>query len=617
MTPPTLPRDVFSESSDESIVDRSRLIASNVWNSWIMLFIAAASVMSYHMLFQLTKPSPVSNAPASDVFSVAAYSVVIAALVASLGLPVALLLDQVTARLFGPGKTGSGVLFTAGLTYAVGYLAFLENLIYTATKAGLKTQDNTIVEAAFGVCALAFGVLTARIISNVTLRTTRAIGSVALLLLLPAGFLVTQEATAGTPGVPGSIPVSSPANVVILSSDGIDAEHMSVYGYGRETTPFLDSKKSEFRIFNNAFANAGNTTGSITSLLTGMSPFTTGVVYPPDALNEAHAFQSLPHMLHEAHYYTSNWALPHYADGLTQNLADAFDVDNGYAVGTSLLTDMPLGAGTARWFVVETIENTMGLVKDVLGIAPLDNDFMQVAAVDGQTLNDDERLEAVVADIGEHNRFFINTHFLGTHGPTFAIDHPHFTRNQRMTEPYQQDFYDDAIRDFDHQISTVYEELLRTGKLDNTILIVTSDHGMLGDPTMRVPLLFRFPSRAVTGRSSINVQRTDVAPTVLDVLGIAVPPWMDGLSILDTSDVPVDRTIYVARVEEWVRAGNLGWRSSDDLTVTAIRCRRFVKVLASGEVQHGRVIGSDAECDLNPATPESQRVTSAMISGAG
>ena len=72
----------------------------------------------------------------------------------------------------------------------------------------------------------------------------------------------------------------------------------------------------------------------------------------------------------------------------------------------------------------------------------------------------------------------------------------------------------------------------RKGLLDDTIVVVYSDHGEQFTTFDRLPLLFRFPGGEHAGRVSENVHNLDVAPTLLDALGVEPPPWMDGTSLL-------------------------------------------------------------------------------------
>jgi len=93
------------------------------------------------------------------------------------------------------------------------------------------------------------------------------------------------------------------------------------------------------------------------------------------------------------------------------------------------------------------------------------------------------------------------------------------------------DFYDDSIRGFDKSIGMMIKELTRKGLLENTIIIIGSDHGKKWDSLQRIPLLIRFPHGAHTGVIKVNVQNMDIAPTILDFLGLNKPEWMDGESL--------------------------------------------------------------------------------------
>ena len=117
-------------------------------------------------------------------------------------------------------------------------------------------------------------------------------------------------------------------NVLILSSDGLSAEHMSVYGYERETTPFLKEFASQTLICENAFSNAQSTAGSIVSLLTGKFPTRTRVLYSPDILRGKDAYQHFPLLLRNRGYHSIHLSIRHYADVYDFNLLESFDSAN-------------------------------------------------------------------------------------------------------------------------------------------------------------------------------------------------------------------------------------------------------------------------------------------------
>ena len=96
----------------------------------------------------------------------------------------------------------------------------------------------------------------------------------------------------------------------------------------------------------------------------------------------------------------------------------------------------------------------------------------------------------------------------------------------------------------DRQVRNILEALERRSVLDNTIVIFTSDHGdCLGDhghsqkwnmyeSTVRVPAVVSCPGRIPEGRRIADlVAHFDLAPTILEFAGAAVPPWMEAVSL--------------------------------------------------------------------------------------
>jgi N-acetylglucosamine-6-sulfatase len=103
-----------------------------------------------------------------------------------------------------------------------------------------------------------------------------------------------------------------------------------------------------------------------------------------------------------------------------------------------------------------------------------------------------------------------------------------------------------CINSLDDGVGMIYDALERTGELDNTLIICTSDHGyLLGEhsikeekrwawePAARVPMVMRYPKLIPAGsRREQDVLNVDIAPTVLDVAGVKAPAPMHGKSLL-------------------------------------------------------------------------------------
>jgi arylsulfatase A-like enzyme len=108
---------------------------------------------------------------------------------------------------------------------------------------------------------------------------------------------------------------------------------------------------------------------------------------------------------------------------------------------------------------------------------------------------------------------------------------------------YLQDYLS-CVASVDENIGRILDYLDKNKLADNTIVIYTSDQGMyLGengwfdkrwmyDVSMQSPLLIRWPEKIKAGSvNSTMVQNIDYAPTFLDIAGIKVPDWMQGISI--------------------------------------------------------------------------------------
>ncbi|MCU0409500.1 MAG: sulfatase-like hydrolase/transferase, partial [Bacteroidales bacterium] len=112
----------------------------------------------------------------------------------------------------------------------------------------------------------------------------------------------------------------------------------------------------------------------------------------------------------------------------------------------------------------------------------------------------------------------------------------------------------DTILSYDAYMGQLIEALKARGTFDETLIIVYSDHAMGFQTTERIPLVFHFPAGQHAGRITTNVQNLDIAPTILDYLGIPIPEWMEGESILHFKH----RTGHAVRTGEIRSTDNAG-----------------------------------------------------------
>ena len=119
------------------------------------------------------------------------------------------------------------------------------------------------------------------------------------------------------------------------------------------------------------------------------------------------------------------------------------------------------------------------------------------------------------------------------------VDLPPYWPDDDLVRRDVTDYYAEVER-WDRDVGKAIAMLEDQGLLDNTIVIMTGDHGMpfprckgnLYDSGVRVPLAIRWPERTTTGNTDRLVSLTDLAPTILAAAGLEVPEVMTGRSML-------------------------------------------------------------------------------------
>jgi arylsulfatase A-like enzyme len=177
--------------------------------------------------------------------------------------------------------------------------------------------------------------------------------------------------------------------------------------------------------------------------------------------------------------------------------------------------------------------------------------------------------------------------------------------------------YDGEIRFTDEYVARLRAVLERLGVLDNTIVVVTADHGeeffehgekghakQLYDETILVPLVIRFPPVVGAGRVvQTPVRLADVAPTILSLTGVPAPAWFGSTSLdatraardlrplLGGDLAPADGPPAVADLRGRMRA----LRTADWKLITHPDTRRELYDLAADPAERRDVSASRAE----------------------
>ncbi|MHC1785124.1 MAG: sulfatase-like hydrolase/transferase [Anaerolineaceae bacterium] len=331
-------------------------------------------------------------------------------------------------------------------------------------------------------------------------------------------------------------------DILLLTGDGINTTQTSIFDPVRETTPRIAELAAKSLVAENAFTNAGNTAGSIISIYTGKYPTDTRLLYPPDILRGEDSYQHLPGILKSLGYYTAEFAAPHNADAYDQNLISGFDIANGRSVQNNLLFSQLnhfLQTNDA-YLVYEMLNRLFDRLGHIFYLSNMTNDQALVEG-EAQKYDDQSKITGVIDILQKTDQpVFAHIHWMGTHAGRYTPEDENDETNN-----------DENIREFDAGVGQIIDELIRSKKLDNTILIVSTDHARMYFTTKRIPFLIHFPDDEFASRFQSNVQLLDIAPTLLDYLGIAKPVWMEGDSLLQ-GELP-ERVIFGVGVPNEIR----------------------------------------------------------------
>jgi len=160
-------------------------------------------------------------------------------------------------------------------------------------------------------------------------------------------------------------------------------------------------------------------------------------------------------------------------------------------------------------------------------------------------MTDTERTDQIISLLKETERpLFIFSHFMDTHGPIFFSEGDiSADESDENEQEWNFSHYRDALRSFDNHVKEIYDYLEQSGELDNTILVIYTDHGYRYSVNQRIPMIIHFPNDENAGIRKNNVEIIDIPPTLLDYLSITQPNWMAGISMLD-EELAADRKIF-------------------------------------------------------------------------
>ncbi len=379
-----------------------------------------------------------------------------------------------------------------------------------------------------------------------------------------------------------SADAADPKNVLFLIADDLNCD-LACYGHPSVKTPNIDKLAGRGVLFEHAYCQFPLCSPSRSSFLTGRRPDDTGILTNAGAGRDSRSYEGHPHFRDNIPDTVTMPQLFRQNDYFVARVGKLFHFGVPGQIGTDGLDDRP------SWDLVvnpagrdKAEENLIfSLVPGSYGgtlswLAAEGTDFEQTDGL-GAT--------AAIALLEEHKDepFFLAVGFFRPHTPYVApkryfepypldsIPLPELSDDDRSRTPAaaylsakkdQEDISDrrrrEAIQAYhasitfmDAQVGRVVDALDRLGLAENTVIVMTSDHGYhmyehglwqkmsLFENATRVPLMIAAPgAKGNGGRTAALAELVDIYPTLADLCGLKAPAYLGGTSLRPVLDDP-------------------------------------------------------------------------------
>jgi arylsulfatase A-like enzyme len=351
-------------------------------------------------------------------------------------------------------------------------------------------------------------------------------------------------------------------NVILISVDTLRADRLSVSDPQGPQTPNLDRVARDGVIFHSMQANSPWTLPSLCTIHTSMYPTGHGVTSMQDRLDDLRV--TLAERLSEAGLMTG---------AVVSNgwLLEAFGAHQGFR----FYDHMKHRLRTQYWTTNLWFRFLRSIFPDTTARQDTSNSRMHVDyALDFLEANKDSNFFFWLHVIDPHEPYIARGQWAEGAGQTYKSTRIP-PRNSGMVVGYRkgimleevdrlhvEDLYNREVEFTDRQLGRFLDRVAELGLLDNTMIIFTADHGeefwehhdvshghTFFSEVVRVPMVIRLPDGFPVARSEIDTQvrLVDVAPTVLDFLGLPALDLAEGQSLLPLirgEEEPLDRPAF-------------------------------------------------------------------------
>jgi arylsulfatase A-like enzyme len=377
-----------------------------------------------------------------------------------------------------------------------------------------------------------------------------------LRLLALAGLLGLATACGGGPDEVEPAAKGRP-NIIWIVWDTTRADRMSLYGHSRETTPFLEEWTKDARVFENCVSTASSTVPSHAAMFTGKLPSEHGTFFGHQWLDDHH--QTAAELLRDSGYQTYLWAAnPHVS--VAENFNQGFEVeehpwDQKYMKRAFRIV-LSKVEGDKSSEMAERIASGNANAWMIKAAGQL----AEVGLTKWLDQRDPERPYFAFLNYMEAHRPFIPPRRYRERMMTpeqversYVTDRswvPMWAYTFGLKEYTEEELeimaatYDATLAELDDLFQSLVTTLEARGELDNTVILLTGDHGehlgehhmldhqfSLYNPLVRVPMVLWAPGRVEPGRDGRPVANFDAFPTVLELAGVDLPEGLQTTTV--------------------------------------------------------------------------------------
>jgi len=309
-------------------------------------------------------------------------------------------------------------------------------------------------------------------------------------------------------------------NVVLVTLDTVRVDHLGCYGRNGDPSPTIDQLAREGVRFEMAIAQAAVTPVSHASILSGLYPQRHGlrVIHAQTGYRLPDTVPTLATILKE-----SGWNTAAFLSSFT--VSEHFGLQRGFDV-----FDTGLSAAPSRL------------------IAPDEKGFWNWDVGSNQRRSDETTDKALAWLQGAREPFFLWVHYWDPHDPFVAPPievMKRFPPPDGDTDRKRIALYDAEIYFVDLNLRRLLEALEASGNAEHTMVVLTADHGqglgehgwwahrLLYQEQIHIPLIVKVPGGQSGATVKQLVRSVDIFPTVLQTLGLEIPPGIDGEDLLE------------------------------------------------------------------------------------